>query len=1200
MAADVDAVAGVITVQLGLASAAEVGAARRRGAVVDSLQGDGGLAASQRAMIAAMAADALAAHGGDVTRAAESIGGAGALDELEHAATVAPDADVAGPLDERVTITREQPGRYVAPGSEPSARELGRGGIGRVLVMHDAHLGRDVALKELLPGQRPGSAGGSQTIATTRFLREARITGRLEHPNIVPVYELGRRRDGSLYYTMKVVNGRTLADVLAEKRTLGERLSLLKHFADLCNAMAYAHDRGIIHRDLKPGNVMVGAFGETVLLDWGLAKPTGSGEGEGVAVGAGLDGSVDELTATADGAVLGTPLYMSPEQAKGEEGVGPQADVWSLGVMLYELLVGRRPFGGNSAFAVLDAVVRGDFVPVRVACPEAPPELAAVVERALSVDRERRYAHAGALADEIGAFLVGGRVRAYRYGVRELLGRFARRYRVALAVAGVAVVLLAGLAVVAHLHVMAERDRAQAAHAAAADAERVARAARDDAEGLVQYLVGDLREKLEPLGRLDLLDGVVARVDGYLERALPAGSDAMADEARARSRAATLYLVARLEAARGRLEPAAEAADEARRLRVALVERGSGAGGARADDRVALARSELQSAAILRSRGRRGPAQELTEAALGRLVALFDGNGEGGAEPSPDALRARAEAHVALGELAATGGDLPTAERHARDALVWQERLVAREPDEHEWQAALAHGHDRVGNARLDQGDVAGAEAAYQAALALRTKLVGVHPDNLGWVRALGVSHDQIGDLHTERGAHAAAAVSYAESARLLARAAAQNPTHLGWRRDAAVGQLKVGDAAAHQDQREAALAAYGEAEAVLGALVEQESRDIDWLRDLDVVRWRRADQLIGLGRLEPARAALDAALVDAERIVEQVPGNALYRHDLAIGHFKRADLAARAGDPTGAAVAYRAAAKILARLAEDDPSNAAVRRDLDAARGRLAAVVQSGQVDAEVLWSAVRAADATARIRPGGAAGGPMRGRGVRMRAGQGGGAGRPAAEPNIAPAPQSGRPAAEADIAPAPPASAAPAAQPAIAPGAFIGGVPAEPAIGAEGSGPSGGAGNTGAGAPAARPAIRAESAADAAAVPPPPPPPPPSAARALAPPVEALFDDPDLRLDDPASLDATADVGQPWIGAPDRTRPRIRADEAKPASRSPTAQPRIDPDREKDDGASQPRIRPEPARGAPPASPRVRPAIDRSEATEPEGIE
>ena len=270
-----DAIAGVLAVQLGLATPAQINIARQiRGpdvALAATLEESGTLNSAQRSMLEAMSADALRAHEGDVDRALESIAGVGALQQTFGAdatldAPVAPTEEMAQVASESVVVTREQPGRYRRPGDETDDNELGRGGIGRVTVMHDEHLGRDVALKELLPdrrtfGRRDGT--GSRTLAMTRFLREARITGQLEHPNIVPVYELGQRRDGTLYYTMKVVRGRTMADALNECRSLGDRMALMKHFVDLCHAVAYAHSREVVHRDLKPSNVMLGTFGET-------------------------------------------------------------------------------------------------------------------------------------------------------------------------------------------------------------------------------------------------------------------------------------------------------------------------------------------------------------------------------------------------------------------------------------------------------------------------------------------------------------------------------------------------------------------------------------------------------------------------------------------------------------------------------------------------------------------------------------------------------------------------------------------------------------------------------------------------------------------------------------------------------------------------------------------------------------------------
>ena len=157
--------------------------------------------------------------------------------------------------------------------------EIGRGGIGRVLIAHDEHIGRDVAVKELLDSGKgsfaQSNAVSRTTAAAARFLREARVTGQLEHPNIVPVYEVGQRADGTYYYAMRLVRGRTMGEALRGCDGLRNRLELLPPYVSLCNAVAFAHSRGVIHRDIKPDNVMLGAFGETVVLDWGLAKVRG-------------------------------------------------------------------------------------------------------------------------------------------------------------------------------------------------------------------------------------------------------------------------------------------------------------------------------------------------------------------------------------------------------------------------------------------------------------------------------------------------------------------------------------------------------------------------------------------------------------------------------------------------------------------------------------------------------------------------------------------------------------------------------------------------------------------------------------------------------------------------------------------------------------------------------------------------------------
>ena len=289
-------------------------------------------------------------------------------------------------------------------------RSHAQGGLGQVFLAIDAELNRPVALKELL------SYHADDATSQSRFLREAKVTGRLEHPGIVPVYGLGRHDDGRPYYAMRFIEGETLKQAIerfhasrggaqgAGERELAFR-RLLRSFIDACNAVAFAHSRGVVHRDIKPENIMLGRFGETLVVDWGIAKMTDEALGEPARFSS--DGTaLDELSLTRPGSAVGTPQYMSPEQAAGDLArVEAASDIYGLGATLYCLLVGHAPFPSGEVADVLHRVSHGIFPAPRRLRRSIDSKLETICLKAMAKKPEDRHAMALELAGEIEAWL---------------------------------------------------------------------------------------------------------------------------------------------------------------------------------------------------------------------------------------------------------------------------------------------------------------------------------------------------------------------------------------------------------------------------------------------------------------------------------------------------------------------------------------------------------------------------------------------------------------------------------------------------------------------------------------------------------------------------------------------------------------------------------------------------------------------------
>jgi WD40 repeat protein/tRNA A-37 threonylcarbamoyl transferase component Bud32 len=439
------------------------------------------LAADTHALLDALVQKHLALHHDDPQQSLAALSSIGPLrHDLEQLADPDLQASLAHVSAARETDTPPTASWHAGTPTSGGVRfrvlrPHARGGLGEVFVANDEELNREVALKRI----QDGHADNPQS--RKRFVLEAEITGGLEHPGIVPVYGLGTYADGRPFYAMRFIRGHSLKEAIAQfhqaraadsqARAL-ELRQLLGRFIDVCQAMQYAHDRGVLHRDLKPGNIMLGKYGETLVVDWGLAKPLGKREAASEEPTLRVGSSTETMT----GAALGTPAFMSPEQAAGRVSeLSPASDVYSLGATLFCLLTGKTPIQDSEVqnqreadkAKLLDKVRRGDFPRPRQLKADLDLALEAVCLKAMSLKPGDRYASPRGLADDLEHWLAGEPVSAWPEPWTVRAGRWARRNRPLIAAAAALLVTATvALTIATYLLDQKQKDTDQARGAA--------------------------------------------------------------------------------------------------------------------------------------------------------------------------------------------------------------------------------------------------------------------------------------------------------------------------------------------------------------------------------------------------------------------------------------------------------------------------------------------------------------------------------------------------------------------------------------------------------------------------------------------------------------------------------------------------------------------------------------------------------------
>ncbi|MFO0957902.1 MAG: serine/threonine-protein kinase [Isosphaeraceae bacterium] len=855
----------------------------------DHLVALGALNEAQQAAIGTLADLHIEAHGGDPGKSLASIP-IGPSTRVQLASLADTDLDAtlshAGPSP---TLPDDDPTATFPIGSATAEgrrfqilRPHAQGGLGAVYVALDSELNREVALKQILENH------ADDPISRGRFLVEAEITGGLEHPGIVPVYGLGTYGDGRPYYAMRFIRGDSLREAIdafhkrpkSDPNRSLEFRQLLKKFTDVCNAIEYAHSRGVLHRDIKPGNVIVGKHGETLVVDWGLAKALGKSAAD-AAERTLIPSSADGSSETLPGQAMGTPAYMGPEQARGDlEKLGPRSDVYSLGATLYYLLTGQAPFQGHPA-AVLKAVEQGDFPRPRSRDASIDPALETIVLKAMAKVPADRYASARDLAADVDRWLADERVEAYPEPWTRGLNRWLARHRTGVTgIAAAGIVALIGLGIVSAVQTKA-RQALDVANGKLTEANRELTASNAELE--IQRQRAEEREgqAIDAVKRFKdvIADNPDLKNNPALEslrRTLLKEPLAFFGRLRERLQAAEDTRPESLVRLAGIIEDYAHLADEIGDIRDAL-------------------KVHEDSLAIWERLVRDQPGRDEYQSGLATLE-----NCRGNflkRTGRPDEALAAHERALAIYERLA--GDHPT--------LIW-------------YQARLADSHNNVGNLLDDIGRPDEARGAHERALAIRERLAGDHPTVTEYQADLALSNNNLGAVLDATGRTDEALAAHERALAIRERLAGDQPTITEYQADLAASYYNLGALLGNRGRTDEALAAYGRAIAIYGGLADDHPTVIGYQARIADSLNNVGNLLDDIGRPHDALAAHERALAIHDRLAGDHPNVAWYQAALAASHTNLGTGLNAAGRTDEARAVHERALTIYERLVGNHP----------------------------------------------------------------------------------------------------------------------------------------------------------------------------------------------------------------------------------------------------------------------------------------